>query len=83
LAFVIRINDESYDGVPCPACKKIQVPLLPIIIFEWKNYITRALRFVLLTKCYLGGDIKNNEMGSARGMCGGQERFIQGVDREI
>jgi hypothetical protein len=43
----------------------------------------KALKFVLLTKCHLSREIKNNEIGSACGMCGGEERFIQDVDREI
>jgi hypothetical protein len=37
----------------------------------------RSAMIVLLPKCYLGDQIKNNEMGGACGTYGGEKRCIQ------
>jgi hypothetical protein len=39
--------------------------------------------FVLLTKYYLGDQIKKNEMGGACGTFRGEERFIKSCTREV
>jgi hypothetical protein len=44
-----------------------------------ENAQRAASRSVLLTKYYSGDQIKNNEMGSACGTYGGEERCVQGL----
>ena len=42
-----------------------------------------ALCYVLITKFYLGDQIKKNEMDVACSMCGGEERCFQGFGGEM
>jgi hypothetical protein len=41
-----------------------------------------TLCFVLLTKYYVGDQIKKNEMGRTCNTCGGEQKCIQGFDGE-
>jgi hypothetical protein len=61
---------------------KILAPKGDKVSGEGKAIKRRALWAALLTKYYLGDDIKKNEMGGAWDICGEEERCIQGFGGE-
>jgi len=50
---------------------------------DWKTIVQLGTSYhVILTKYYVGGEIKKNETGGECGKYGRQERCIQGFGRE-
>jgi hypothetical protein len=50
---------------------------------RWKTVVQLGTSYlVILSKYYMGGEIKKNEMGGACGTYGRQEKCLQGFGKE-